>query len=1415
MLILSMKKTWVIGILLVMLIPVISIGTAVMFSRGSNDGIKVNTSLNTEEIDQIKSMISNILEKNQKVSSSLDASASEYKEGTFLLQFSNLEERNAFLTSVSAIHSKKRATTFQVLHAYQNFPVVLVRSSSNVVQSLKQTSLELISVAANRPIQMVFDPREIFSDEFKDASPVSLGTTSRVIPSTILATVNLTGSFISPVALQQFGSDIDLDTIPARVTNATKLWDLGYKGKNVRIAIADTGIWGGHPDLNVALVRNYVTTEYGYDFPEDENDGHGHGTHVAGIAVGTGAASDGKYVGMAPEATLYSLKVATSFGSATPAGVLAAIDDAIDLGVDVLSMSLGFSGGDADDIISRAMDKAVESGIIVTVSAGNSGPSFFTISSPATARKVLTVGAATYEFKMAEFSSRGPSPDGRADPDVIAPGVNVISALSRNSVLDEALNAIEGYNGVIRGDGGDYIPLSGTSMAAPVVAGAVALLRQAFPQATPLEIKAAIQATAKKLFHSQGIYATGSGFLDVLAAYNYLASNQGQVDYIQPERIEFIDPPQFAGDRESMVISVISSHLNTLSIRVTGNVSSFVIVPSTVELDMYGYGEFPINVSIPFSVLPGTYTGAIELLSSQQQVVATVDIDPLIVQQPRARILWDLWHNDFPDSIYINFFELQNYLEDELGYSLVLWDEPWNLHDFLQFDLVVLPDPEVALTPHDRAVLSDYLFFGGNVIFLASYGPNYEVNTLNEFLDPLGIQFSSSLLPPLEDQGIAVSFTGTEVGSATLNATYFKDLSSKISWPLGSRMEVIPSKGTSVGAYITSSDSTTKIPVIAQVNLSSFSEYPLPKGISAVRPPSATKPGNLIVMSSELIWYDWHWLSLEPELHQQFTRNMLDWILTPTIDRSVKLSTSSSNIDWTTVGLQLHLNTTEVLSNQTVTATMRIFDTKTNSYSPNLPSQLVLLVLNQSAIVRIESTTVNSNGIATINLDPGSLPTGWYTIGIAVNDTQNQMTVFRIQLLHVRNVLSQDLLSPSASIARITSEIQGFATSRPSDWTSILQNEEVGLNETTMIYKNQQVTFTITVNTTSRFDRINAMVFEIGEGLSSLIVRNVTTFVTFEELKVAASTTESSSQKTYETSWSPPPQAHQGQYLLLIEAIEDWNGSDVVTDQQGFSFFVYEDQPRISPDSSSFNGNPLGSVNNNIQQVSLGQEISVRISGDDLSDSLEHMEARVLFIHYYFFLMTGVILENYDLQYSPTNAAFEGTIGIPNQQALPISGDNQQFSLKTGGDQIYALVYVLRDSQGNYDLDVVPFVIQGSALTIDSSAGFIIILLLLVILGAVFFYFWQRSKKTSSRLPPYPPYTSYQQFYNYPGQISPPSQVQPTQPTSPVHVSSQDLEGSEKMGLDERTKIARRFCRYCGFAVGPTDVFCGNCGKRL
>ena len=236
-------------------------------------------------------------------------------------------------------------------------------------------------------------------------------------------------------------------------------------------------------------------------------DDFGHGTHCAGIIGGNGAASNGKYKGMAPEVSLIGIKVLGKDGSGSLDNILAGIKYAASTDAQVISMSLG--SNEHSQAIDDAVTKAVAGGKIVICAAGNSGPSAKTIGCPADTPDALTVGATDKSDNIASFSSRGPTKDGRIKPDVCAPGKDIVS--TRATGTNDG-KAIDNY----------YLSMSGTSMACPMVSGIVADLLQKKPDLTPAQVKDILEKTAKRLGSGVPNNNYGYGRVSIINAINYL-----------------------------------------------------------------------------------------------------------------------------------------------------------------------------------------------------------------------------------------------------------------------------------------------------------------------------------------------------------------------------------------------------------------------------------------------------------------------------------------------------------------------------------------------------------------------------------------------------------------------------------------------------------------------------------------------------------------------------------------------------------------------------------------------------------------------------------------------------------------------------------------------------------------------------
>ena len=306
--------------------------------------------------------------------------------------------------------------------------------------------------------------------------------------------------------------------------NAPAAWSLlGASGKGVGVAVIDSGV-ADHPDLAGRIVARVDLTGEG-----SNGDPGGHGTHVAGLIAGDGTASNGAWTGAAPQADIISVRVIDSSGRATLSTIFAGMQWVLKnrstYHIKVVNMSFGGTAltGYQQDLLASAAELLYFAGLTVVVSAGNSGPGPSSITSPANDPFVLTVGAADdrgtptlADDTVAIWSSRGPTAfDGIAKPDLIAPGRKMIGLRAAGSTIDSTYPDRR----VTAPGASDarYFTMSGTSMAAPVVAGVAALYFELNPGATPLAVKQQLTGTAHPL---PGVSAAdqGAGVVDALAA---------------------------------------------------------------------------------------------------------------------------------------------------------------------------------------------------------------------------------------------------------------------------------------------------------------------------------------------------------------------------------------------------------------------------------------------------------------------------------------------------------------------------------------------------------------------------------------------------------------------------------------------------------------------------------------------------------------------------------------------------------------------------------------------------------------------------------------------------------------------------------------------------------------------------------
>ncbi len=343
-------------------------------------------------------------------------------------------------------------------------------------------------------------------------------------------------------------------------------------GTGVTVAVVDTGVRKAK-DLSGHGSRLLSSVSFVAD-GQDTDDACGHGTHVAGIIAGDGTSSEGKkyfrtFYGIARQAGLVNVRVLDDQGRGSVSQVVAGLQWVIanrkSYHIRVINLSLGHPVGESytTDPLCLAVEAAWKAGIVVVCPAGNDGrlqntsptpdPSldnegfgtaYGSIQSPGNDPSVITVGATKSldgiraHDRIATYSSRGPSRlDHILKPDLIAPGNKVISLLADGSYLDKtyaATGAVPLSSYAFKGKGDQaserYFMLSGTSMAAPVVAGAAALMLQQDPSLSPDTIKARLMVSADKWADPAGRFdpcTYGAGYLDIPAALQCTATLTG------------------------------------------------------------------------------------------------------------------------------------------------------------------------------------------------------------------------------------------------------------------------------------------------------------------------------------------------------------------------------------------------------------------------------------------------------------------------------------------------------------------------------------------------------------------------------------------------------------------------------------------------------------------------------------------------------------------------------------------------------------------------------------------------------------------------------------------------------------------------------------------------------------------------
>jgi subtilisin family serine protease len=335
-----------------------------------------------------------------------------------------------------------------------------------------------------------------------------------------------------------------LDTHYPELIGATTLQDSGIDGRGITIAVVDTGLWRmpatdkNSVDKRRILAQFDVTDTHlkpqelaKLKFDKNIDDDNGHGTHITTVMMSSDGRDSGRFNGIAPGANLVAVRAFGAEGTGRYSDVINAIGwvvahrDEFQIRVLNLSMSAPVQSHYWEDPLDQAVMAAWRAGIVVVVSAGNSGPAPMTVGVPGNVPYVITVGAMTDNYtpddptddRLAAFSAAGPTYEGFVKPEIVAPGGHMLGRMPGNGYIAKR------FPQFMDDTNDKYFTMSGTSQSAAVVSGVVALMLQVDPDLTPDQVKCRLIATARSAALSDGaaaysVFQQGAGLVSAVDA---------------------------------------------------------------------------------------------------------------------------------------------------------------------------------------------------------------------------------------------------------------------------------------------------------------------------------------------------------------------------------------------------------------------------------------------------------------------------------------------------------------------------------------------------------------------------------------------------------------------------------------------------------------------------------------------------------------------------------------------------------------------------------------------------------------------------------------------------------------------------------------------------------------------------------
>ncbi|CAH4038777.1 membrane-bound transcription factor site-1 protease [Pieris brassicae] len=659
---------------------------------------------------------------------------------TFSGYFSKLSREN-YITAALKNSGIKNWTILERENAAQDFPsdfeVIVLNEDQNLALKSLGDHPAIRRITAQRQVQRTI--KYIKEDDCGSPECLYSGWRSQSIKGHALHSLR---------KLQEndgYSSRKLLRTVPRQITSVLKadvLWSLGVTGEGVKVAVFDTGLSRNHPHFGHIRERTDWTGEKTLD------DALGHGTFVAGVI-----ASRADCLGFAPDAELHIFRVFTDNQVSYTSWFLDAFNYAIMKKIDVLNLSIG--GPDFMD--HPFVDKVWEltaNKVIMVSAIGNDGPLYGTLNNPADQMDVIGVGGIGFDDRIAKFSSRGmttwelPHGYGRVKPDIVTYGSGV-----RGSSV----------NGGCRS-------LSGTSVASPVVAGAIALLASGVPRQnlTPASVKQALCITARRLV-GPNMFEQGHGKLDLISAYQFLREYEPQASlspsYIdltectymwpyctqplyysaQPTivNVTIINGLGVAGEVKrvtwhphlpnGLILSVAVDHIDIIWPYSGWLALRFTVLESGADFD--GIVEGHVNITIE------SFDESFRQKTRNTTLMLPIRGRVIPVPVRSRRLLWDQFHSlrypggYFPrddlrakhdpldwhaDHIHTNFRDMYRRLREH-GYYVEVMGAPLTCVNTSLYGALMLVDPEDEYFPEEMATLKKAVDSGLSLVVFADW----------------------------------------------------------------------------------------------------------------------------------------------------------------------------------------------------------------------------------------------------------------------------------------------------------------------------------------------------------------------------------------------------------------------------------------------------------------------------------------------------------------------------------------------------------------------------------------------------------------------------------------------------------------------------------------------------------------------